>query len=60
MRFDVLSLFPDFIRQAAEVGVVGRGIERGLLSVRPGTRAITPPAATAAWMTAHSAAARAA
>ena len=34
MRFDVLSLFPDFIRQAAEVGVVGRGIERGLLSVQ--------------------------
>ena len=31
MRFDVLSLFPDFIRQAAEVGVVGRGRERGLL-----------------------------
>jgi tRNA (guanine37-N1)-methyltransferase len=34
MRFDVLSLFPDFIRQASEVGVVGRGIERGLLSVQ--------------------------
>lgn len=34
MRFDVLSLFPEFIRQAAEVGVVGRGIERGLLSVQ--------------------------
>jgi len=34
MRFDVLSLFPDFIRQAAEVGVVGRGIERGLLAVQ--------------------------
>jgi tRNA (guanine37-N1)-methyltransferase len=34
MRFDVLSLFPDFIRQAAEVGVVGRGVERGLLQVQ--------------------------
>ena len=34
MRFDVLSLFPDFIRQAAVVGGVGRGIERGLLSVQ--------------------------
>ena len=34
MRFDVLSLFPDFIRQAAEVGVVGRGVERGLIAVQ--------------------------
>ena len=34
MRFDVLSLFPDFIRQASEVGVVGRGVERGLLAVQ--------------------------
>ena len=34
MRFDVLSLFPDFIRQSAEVGVVGRGLERGLLQVQ--------------------------
>jgi tRNA (guanine37-N1)-methyltransferase len=34
MRFDVLSLFPDFIRQAAEVGVVGRAVERGLLTVQ--------------------------
>ena len=31
MRFDVLSLFPEFIRQSAEVGVVGRALERGLL-----------------------------
>src|SRR5207344_1436164 len=33
MRIDVLSLFPDFIRQAAQVGVVGRAQERGLLQV---------------------------
>lgn len=34
MRFDVLSLFPEFIRQAAEVGVVGRALERGLLQLQ--------------------------
>ncbi len=28
MRFDVVSLFPDFIRQAMAVGVVGRALER--------------------------------
>ena len=33
MRIDVLSLFPDFIGQCTQVGVVGRAIERGLLSV---------------------------
>ena len=33
LRIDVLSLFPDFIRQAAQVGVVGRALERGLLQV---------------------------
>jgi tRNA (guanine37-N1)-methyltransferase len=33
MRIDVLSLFPDFIRQCAQVGVVGRASERGLLTV---------------------------
>ena len=33
MRFDVLSLFPEFIRQSAEVGVVGRALERGLLQL---------------------------
>jgi tRNA (guanine37-N1)-methyltransferase len=33
MRIDVLSLFPDFIRQCTQVGVVGRAFERGLLSV---------------------------
>ncbi len=35
MRVDVLSLFPDFIRQCAQVGVVGRAVERGLLAVEP-------------------------
>ena len=33
MRVDVLTLFPDFIRTAAQVGVVGRAFERGLISV---------------------------
>ncbi|MBS0194402.1 MAG: tRNA (guanosine(37)-N1)-methyltransferase TrmD [Proteobacteria bacterium] len=33
MRFDVITLFPDFIRQCAQVGVVGRALERGLLQV---------------------------
>ena len=34
MRIDVVSLFPDFIRQCTQVGVVGRAFERGLLSVQ--------------------------
>lgn len=33
MRIDVVSLFPEFIRQSAQVGVVGRAAERGLISV---------------------------
>lgn len=33
MRIDVLTLFPDFIRQCTQVGVVGRAFERGLLCV---------------------------
>ena len=33
MRIDVLTLFPEFIAQAAAVGVVGRAGERGLLEV---------------------------
>lgn len=33
MRIDVVSLFPEFIRQSAAVGVVGRALERGLLQV---------------------------
>src|SRR6478735_4140971 len=33
MRIDVLTLFPAFIAQGARVGVVGRAVERGLLSV---------------------------
>ena len=33
MRIDVVTLFPDFIRDAAALGVVGRARERGLLSV---------------------------
>jgi tRNA (guanine37-N1)-methyltransferase len=33
MRIDVLTLFPDFIRDAAAVGVIGRAQQRGLLAV---------------------------
>ena len=33
IRVDVLSLFPDFVRQSAALGVVGRAQERGLLQV---------------------------
>ncbi|MDY0021046.1 tRNA (guanosine(37)-N1)-methyltransferase TrmD [Arenimonas caeni] len=34
MRIDVVSLFPDFIRESAALGVVGRAQERGLLTVQ--------------------------
>ena len=33
MRIDVVTLFPEFIRQSAALGVVGRAGERGLLQV---------------------------
>lgn len=33
MRIDVLTLFPEFIAQAAAVGVVGRAQERGLIGL---------------------------
>jgi tRNA (guanine37-N1)-methyltransferase len=33
MRFDVITLFPEFIGQATSVGVVGRACDRGLLEV---------------------------
>jgi tRNA (guanine37-N1)-methyltransferase len=33
MRIDVISLFPDFIQQCADVGVVGRARQRGLLTL---------------------------
>lgn len=33
MRVDVITLFPDFVRQCADVGVVGRACQRGLLQV---------------------------
>jgi tRNA (guanine37-N1)-methyltransferase len=33
MRIDVVTLFPDFIRQSAALGVVGRAAEKGLLAV---------------------------
>jgi len=59
MRIDAMTLFPDFIAQAAAVGVVGRAQERGLLSLHAGIPAITPVAATAGWTIARSAAGRA-
>ncbi len=33
MRIDIVSLFPDFVAQCAGFGVVGRAVERGLLSI---------------------------
>lgn len=33
MRIDVITLFPEFILEAAKVGVIGRAQERGLLEV---------------------------
>ncbi len=33
MRFDIISLFPEFVAQVAAHGVVGRAGERGLLSL---------------------------
>jgi len=33
MRIDIVSLFPEFVAQCAAFGVVGRAVERGLLSV---------------------------
>ena len=33
MRIDVVTLFPEFVRQAAALGVVGRAQERSLLAV---------------------------
>lgn len=33
MRFDIISLFPEFVAQVAAHGVVGRASERGLLSI---------------------------
>jgi tRNA (guanine37-N1)-methyltransferase len=33
MRIDVVSLFPEFVAQCAAFGVVGRAVERGLLTL---------------------------
>ncbi|HET8899530.1 MAG TPA: tRNA (guanosine(37)-N1)-methyltransferase TrmD, partial [Rhodanobacteraceae bacterium] len=33
MRIDVVTLFPEFVRQCAGFGVIGRAVERGLLEV---------------------------
>jgi tRNA (guanine37-N1)-methyltransferase len=33
MRIDVITLFPEFVHQCADVGVVGRAQQRGLLQV---------------------------
>jgi tRNA (guanine37-N1)-methyltransferase len=34
MRFDVISLFPDYFRQCLQVGVVGRAFTRGLAELQ--------------------------
>ncbi|TXH76984.1 MAG: tRNA (guanosine(37)-N1)-methyltransferase TrmD, partial [Lysobacteraceae bacterium] len=34
MRFDIISLFPEFVAQIASHGVVGRAQERGLIELR--------------------------
>ena len=33
MRIDIVTLFPEFVRQCAGFGVIGRAVERGLLQV---------------------------
>ena len=33
MRFDVLSLFPEFVHDTVKLCVVGRAMDRGLLEV---------------------------
>ncbi|HJR12681.1 MAG TPA: tRNA (guanosine(37)-N1)-methyltransferase TrmD [Rhodanobacteraceae bacterium] len=33
MRFDVVTLFPEFVHQCSSFGVIGRAVERGLLEV---------------------------
>ncbi|MBI5041330.1 MAG: tRNA (guanosine(37)-N1)-methyltransferase TrmD [Gammaproteobacteria bacterium] len=33
MRIDVVTLFPDLVRQVAECGVTGRAVQRGLLAL---------------------------
>ena len=33
MRFDVVTLFPEFMQQCSGFGVIGRAVERGLLEV---------------------------
>lgn len=33
MRIDVVTLFPEFVRQCAGFGVIGRAVERGLLQL---------------------------
>ncbi len=34
MHIEVVTLFPDMIREAVRHGVLGRAVERGLLTVR--------------------------
>jgi len=33
MRIDVVTLFPEFMRECVKIGVVGRAVERGLLQI---------------------------
>ena len=51
MRIDVVTLFPDFMRQSAAVGVVGRAQQRELLQVETWNPRdfAAPAAAVPAW-----------
>lgn len=59
MRFDVITLFPEFLAQSAGLGVVGRAREKGLFSLHGWNPVITPKATIAGWTTVRSAVARA-
>ncbi len=50
MRFDIISLFPEFVANLAAHGVVGRAGERGLIDSTAGIHATMPRAITGAWM----------
>src|SRR5687768_13575980 len=34
MRFDIVTIFPEMVRQAVAAGIIGRAIERGTLNVK--------------------------
>ena len=60
MKIEVVTLFPEMIRQALTHGVVGRALRRGLLSVGvEDPRVAYQRCRTARWMTVPMAAVRA-